>query len=400
MKLGIRDKVLGVSLLILFMVGSVFALGVTPGRTTVSFEPDLRRDVEFEIVGIDGDLDLKLSAEGELGQYITIPSEFVSISSSDGSKKISYSVNLPHELEPGLHKGEVVVTEVPRDVPTGESYVQAVLAVAVQFYVNVPYPGKYASANLVVYNANQGEDVTLVIPVVSKGEFDLTSVKANVDIYNRLNEKVDSFSTSAISIPSGEKKELVYKWKADVPIGEYRAVATVIYDDGVVNLEGVFSVGTRELELQEISVNDFSLGQIVKLEMLVENKWSEPISGAYIETMIENSGGDIVSRFESTTYDVAALAKQVFVSYWDTAGVKEGSYQTEVSINYGDKSSKKTLQFEVSENELRIVGLGYVISASDGGTGGTSGLVVILIVVIVVLVLINLLWFLFLRKRL
>jgi hypothetical protein len=380
------------------MVGSVCALGVTPGRTTVNFEPDLRRDVEFEIVNSEGrDIDLALSTEGELGKYITISSEYVSVSSLDASKKVGYSVSLPHSLEPGLHKGEIVIAEVPGESPTAESYVQATLAVAVQFYVNVPYPGKHAVANLVVFNANQGEDVTFVLPVISRGEFDLTSVKANVDIYNRLNEKVDSFSTSSIAIPSGEKKELVYKWKADVPIGEYRAVATVIYDDGVVNLEGVFSVGEKELELQDITVNDFNLGEIVKLEMLVENKWSEPIREAYIETMIKNSGGDVVSIFRSAAYDVSALAKQVFVSYWDTAGVKEGSYQTEVSINYGDKSSKKTLQFEVSENELVIIGLGYVISAEGDGT---SGLVVILIVVIVVLVLINLLWFLFLRKRL
>jgi hypothetical protein len=386
-------------LMLMFMIGSVCALGVTPGRTTVNFEPDLKRNVEFKIVGGEADLDLKLSVEGELGKYITIPFEYISISAAEGSKEVSYSVNLPHDLEPGLHKGEVVITEVPREAPTGESYVQAILAVAVQFHVNVPYPGKFASANLVTYNANQGEDVTLVIPVMSKGEFDLTSVKANFDIYNRLNEKVDSFTTSSIAIPSGTKKEIVYKWKADVPIGEYRTVATVIYDEGVVNLEGVFSVGEKELELQEISVSDFSLGQIVKLEMLVENKWSEPISGAYIDTMIKNAGGDVVSRFESTTYDIAALAKQVFISYWDTAGVTEGNYQTEVSINYGDKSSKKTLQFEVSENELVIVGLGYVISAEASGEG-TSSLVMILIVVIVVLVLINLLWFLFLRKRL
>src|SRR3989344_4363852 len=149
-----------------------------------------------------------------------------------------------------------------------------------------------------IYNANQGENVKFVFPVVSAVEFDLTSVRAQVGI----------FETDSISVESGTKKEIIYDWKADVPIGEYRATATLIYDEGTINLEEQFSVGSKELELKEINVNGFTLGEIAKLEMLVENKWSEPISGAHIETKIKNSNGDIVSSFESASYDVAALA--------------------------------------------------------------------------------------------
>ena len=57
------------------------------------------------------------------------------------------------------------------------------------------------------------------------------------------------------------------------------------------------------------------------------------------------------------------------------------------------------MKFQVSENDLTIIGLGYVIS--DGGSGeGLDTIVIVLIVVIVLLVLINLLWFFLLRKRL
>src|SRR3989344_535415 len=161
---------------------------------------------------------------------------------------------------------------------------------------------------MVIYNANQGENVKFVFPVVSAGEFDLTSVRAQVAIFNKLDEQVGIFETDSISVESGTKKEIIYDWKADVPIGGYRATATLIYDEGTINLEEQFSVGSKELELKEINVNGFTLGEIAKLEMLVENKWSEPISGAHIETKIKNSNGDIVSSFESASYDVAALA--------------------------------------------------------------------------------------------
>ena len=385
-------------LLGIFMISSVFALGVTPARTTLDFEPGLSRSVEFQILN-SGNEDMKIvfSAQGELADYISLSVADAEIGATEGSKTFSYTLNLPQSLSPGLHTGEVFAMQLPTGSTSEGSQILATLAVRTQVHLYVPYPGKYANAKMYVYGANVGEDVKFVIPVISAGEFDLTSVRANVDVYNKLNEKVSSFNTDSISVASGARKELVYNWKADVPIGDYIAKASLIYDDGTIELEEVFSIGSEELELQEISVNDFSLGEIAKLEMLVENKWSEPIGGAHIETTIKNDRGGVVSSFKSASYDVGALSKQVFVSYWDTAGVKIGTYETEVSINYADKSSKKGLQFDVEENRLTVIGLGYVISA-DGGDGSNT-LMYILIGAVVVLILINLLWFVVFRRK-
>jgi hypothetical protein len=200
------------------------------------------------------------------------------------------------------------------------------------------------------------------------------------------------------TIAWGLRKELVYNWKADVEVGEYLAKAAIVYDEGTVNLEESFNVGTRELELKEINVEDFTLGQIAKLQMLVENKWSDNIGGVFIETTIKDDDEDVVSSFQSSAQDIEGSSKKNFDSYWDTAGVREGEYDAQVSINYGAKSSENNLKFKVSDDELVILGLGYVISDSSGGDGNT--IVVVLVAVIVVMVLINLLWFFMLRKKL
>lgn len=393
-------KKIGLFFVLVFLVNMVYALGVSPARTTMDFESGLKRVVEFEILNSEGkDMNLEVMVvNGELDKYIGLPVKEIFISAGEKSKKFSYEVNLPGSLSPGLHKGEILIIESSGESDLSQTQVLATLAVVTQIHIYVPYPGKYANADMVIYNANQGENVLFVFPVVSAGEFDLTSVRANVDIFNSMGEKIDSFITSTISVPSGEKKEIVYEWKADVPIGNYRATAGLIYDEGVVNLEKQFIIGSRELELKEISVNNFKLGQIAKLEMLVENKWSEPISGVYIETKIKKDNGDIVSVFQSSSQSVEALSKQIFASYWDTAGVKEGTYETEISINYADKSSKNNLKFKVEKDELVVLGLGYVVSEDSGGSKDT--LVMVLVIVIVVLVLINLLWFLIIRKKL
>jgi hypothetical protein len=382
----------------LFMISSVYALGVTPGRTTIDFEPNLEKTINFDIINSEGkDLDFTLSVDGELSEYVSFENNKISMSSDEGKKTFSYSLKLPSTLEPGLRTGRVIITEVPEDTGSLESHVSATLAVATQIYVNVPFPGKYASSKLIIYNVQPGEDVTFVFPVSSIGKLDLDVVYATVDVYNKENEKIGTFNTDSVSIPTGERKELVYKWNYNLSIGEYRADAILNYDGGASSLEGSFIVGSKELELKEINVNDFELGQIVKFEMLVENKWSEPITDAYIETEIQDSEENIVASFKSTSYNLNPLTDEVFVSYWDTDGVEVGSYASEVSIYYGDKVTKKSLQFDVSDDELVVIGLGYVISVDSGKDEGS--LVTVLVTVIVVLVLLNLLWFLILRKK-
>lgn len=393
------DKKIFVFLFGIFLISGVFALGVSPARSTLDFEPGMSKDVFFDVVNSGGeDIKVVFSAQGDLAEYISLPDKEGVILGSEKSKTFSYRLDLPDNLEPGLNTGEVVVLQLPGEGSSGGSQILATLAVVTQVHLYVPYPGKYANAKMYIYPGKEGEAVRFVLPVVSAGKFDLTSVRANVDVYSKAGEKLDSFDIPAISVPSGEKKELVYDWIKDVPVGDYFAKASVIYDEGTVELEESFSVGSESLELQEIRVNGFSLGDIAKLEMLVESKWSADIVDAYIETTIMDSNGGVVSDFKSSNYNIAALGKQVFVSYWDTAGVLEGDYDVEVAIKYGDKVSKKGVSFEVSDDELVVVGLGYVISA-DGEKGGSDTLIIVLIIVIVVLVLINLLWFFLLRKK-
>ncbi|MAH46316.1 hypothetical protein CMI37_10825 [Candidatus Pacearchaeota archaeon] len=383
----------------IMLVANVSALGITPARTTIDFEPGFQREVGFSVLNSEGkDMSIVVYVQGELNASIGVSENTFQMSASEESRQLSYNVNLPAKLSPGLHIGEVVVMQLPGKSGTSEAFIGAALAVVTQLYVQVPYPGKYAEATLNIINANQGDEVVFVIPVLSRGEFDLVSVKANVDIYNKMGEKVDSFNTNEISVDSGARREIVYKWEADVPVGAYRALATLIYDGEVVQLEGGFNVGSEVLDLQGIDVRDFSLGDIAKLEMLVENKWSEPIRGAYTQTEVYNKDGEVSADFKSPEYIIPALSKEVMISYWDTSGVKAGTYDTRVYLKYGDVSIPNDLKLKVEQNKIGIIGLGYVISADSEGGGNT--LVVVLVIGIVTLVLINLLWFFFLRKRL
>lgn len=392
------DKRIIFGFVFLLMISSVYALGVSPARTTVDFKPNLKQTISYDaVVSGSSETNLVISAQGELASYINLPQNSVRFSSGEKQKTLSYDISLPDKLEPGLHTAEIFILELPSsENEVADTGVMATLAVVTQLYVYVPYPGKYANAQMEILNSKDG-GVSFVFPVVSLGEFDLTSVKAVVDIFDGSGSKVDSFTTSPIEILSGQKKEIVRNWGANSPAGEYNAIASIVYDEGTINLNKSFSIGGSELVLQDISVNKFALGEIVKLDVLVENRWNENVAGAYVDGKILNDKGDAVSRFESAARDVNANSKENFATYWDTAGVRVGTYEADISIKYGDKSSNNRLKFQVEENKLTVIGLGYVIS--DDTSGGGS-LVTFLVIIIIFLVLVNILWFFILRKKL
>jgi hypothetical protein len=386
-------------ILLIIIVQDVSALGITPGRRTFDYVPGQREDVSFEVINSERkEVDLVVLVQGVLNQSISVSEVSFHMNADEDRKTLSYSVTMPPGLEPGTQVSEVVVLELPSRTSNSEAFVGAAVGVATQIHVNVPYPGKFVEASFNVIGPDSGE-LNFVIPVVSRGDLDIARVRATIDIFSGLNEKIDTISTNEISLSSGARREVVSKWKPqNLNAGKYRAVATLIYDEETITLEKDFSIGDRLLELLQIEVNDFVLGGIAKFELLVENKWSEEILGAYAQMQVFNDEDGVMADFKSPTIDIPAFEKKLLVAFWDTVGVDKGKYKSSVFLNYGTESERQEFELEVNERSINVVGIGYVIS-SDSSSGGGS-MTTILIVGIVILILINVLWFLVLRKRL
>ncbi len=397
-----NKKILIILLMMIAFVPNVLALGITPGRTTIAFEPSLEKTVSFSVVNSDKkDIDLVVFAEGELAKYISLSDVSLSLSASEESKTLSYTLSLPAELKPGLNTGEVVVLQLPEKAQGSDTFIGSTVGVKTQVYVHVPFPGKYAEAELNVIGPDNNGKVIFAMPVTSRGELDLVRVGATIDIFSSLNEKIQTITTNEVSLKSQERKEIIAEWNAsDVQPGPYRIVVTLVYDESTLTLEKEFNVGKKILSLEGIEVNDFSLGEIAKFEILVENKWSESIENAYVQMLVYNTEGKVMADFKSQTYNVPALEKTLMVAFWDTEGVKKGTYDSSVFLRYGDSSEQKDLKLEINENEIKIIGAGYIISKGITKEGGLSrSLTITLITVIALLVIINLSWFIFLRKR-
>jgi len=394
------SKKLVVLLMIVFVMSNVMALGITPGRITLSYEPGSQKILGFSIINSEKkEMNLELFARGELNESISLAEDSLSMGADESERKLSYSFSIPSELSPGPHSAGIVVVQSAGG-SSGNTFIGAATGVETEISVFVPYPGKYIEADLNIYGQEEGKEINFVIPVVNRGLEDLEKINAAITIYSSNNKKIAKIDTNEISLASGERGELNAAWVLgnNVPSGNYRAVAKVMYHGSFIELEKNFVVGAPKLNLESIEVTDFKLGGVAEFKMTIENEWDGLIKGAYAHMTVYDDKGAKIGDFTSPSYDVLPLSRNVFVSYWDTANVGKGIYNSSVVLNYAEKSDENAIKLNVSEDKISVVGLGYVISKQEAPSKLNNN-VILVIFIVGILILVNFAWFLYLRKR-
>lgn len=380
-----------------FMIPFISGLGITPGRTTIDFEPGLEKNVSFSVINSEKEnMSLVFHVQGDLNESITLNKKYAELSPSEESKTFSYNVELPEKIEEsGTHKTKIIALKMPEDIKKQGKFVGSTLSVATQLYVDVPYPKKYLEVSSEVINTNKGENAMFLVPIANKGKQGIKEAKAIIDIYNPVNEKIASIETKGKGLESGQRKELIGEWEANVNPGKYRADITVIYDGETVNTEKIFKIGKQVLEIQKIEVNDFELGGIAKFNALIENKYNQKIKDTYLKLEVYNNEEETIAEIKSANYNLEALEKKNMVTYWDTAGVEKGTYNAKLSIKHSKGSFERDLKLKVSSNEITVQGISGEVLIEKMEE---SNIKKILIYAVAILIILNLLWFLVVRR--
>jgi len=384
-------------LLIVMMMSNVLALGVTPGKKIFDYEIGGKKSGEFSVINSEGkDVKLIVVVEGELSDYVSVSEDEFMMSESEKSKNLFYTLEIPAGLSPGNHRTDIKVLQLPAEQGEEEVFIGAIVGVVTQVNLFVPYPGKFVEAKLNVLDGEK--EINFVIPVLSRGELDLENVKATIDVYGPLNEKIASLKTNEVEIKSGKKEDISAEWDVnEVQPGPYTAIAQIDYDGNQLVVEREFIVGKKVLNLVGIGVENFVLGEIAKLDMIVESGWKETLPDVYAQMIVYDDFGEEMADIKSASYDVSPQKNTLIEAFWDTESVVEGIYDVSLSFFYEGKVDQYDLGVDVGQYDIKFIGVGYVISEGKGRSSGS--LVTILVVVIIILVLMNLSWFLYFRKK-
>ena len=372
----------------------ISGLGIIPGKTSLEFEPGAVKKISFSLINSEHkEIAVLFLLRGELNDSITLEKAYTEFNARDEAKSFSFELHMPQKFaEPGNHRGEILALELPKDFQSRGTVVGSTLAVISEVEIHVPYPGKYLDAEVHIV---PGKETLFLIPVLSRGKLDIGSLKGIVDVYAG-EKKITTLETEEDSLKSLQRKELVTRWK-DSPPGTYTARTSVVYDEQITTVEKDFVLGEGFLEFVSLSVKDFQLGGIAKFTALIENKQAREIPEANLEIKIYNGQREVMADVKSPSSILTALSKSTLIAYWDTVGVKEGSYDGQVILHAGGVTVEKSVQLKVKEDGIDILGItGNVISGGKGGFNFSA----FLVLAVVVLILVNVGWFIVLKKYL
>jgi len=382
---------LGIVIILILASVNVLGIGITPGKTTLDFSPGSQQEVTFKVLNNEKkDMDVLLYiGESELSDIVTLHDSIVSFKSEEEWKEFKYSVNMPDKIEePGDHEIQIIALEIPKG-GNKNNFIGATAAVATLLKIRVPYPGKYAKIELAISDAQVGDVVTFVVPIWNFGTDDIIRAKASIDILGPTNEKIATITTGETGIRSKNKDELVATWNADVNPGKYFAVATLTYDGKLARAEKIFTVGNLFVDIIEITVKEFNLGEVAKFNFLVENKWNEIVENVVPEIRITDKNNNEIANFKGAGENIDALSKGELNAFWDTEGVKEGIYDGKAILYYAGRTTEKQLKTDISLNGISVSFLGQTAQVVRGtGIGRNS----ILAVLVIVLIIINVGW--------
>ena len=384
---------------IMIFNSNVDAIGVSPARKTIDFSPGYKETVTFNVLNNEHkDMKVIIYVEGDLNESIKLSETLLEFKANENNKEVNYEITLPTKLtEPGTHENKIVVREIP-DKQAGEgALVSASAAVIHQLQVLVPYPGKYAKASLTIAETTKGQPLSFLLTVRNLGTQDIVRAKGVIDIYGANNEKIAMIQTDEKGIKSKQRDDLVagLDVKGWNP-GKYYAKATIIYDGDTTTTESTFSLGDFYIEILDINVKDFKLGQIARFNILIDNKWGEQIKDVYAEMIINDKNGDEITRFKSANEDVNGNSKEELTAFWDTAGVKEGTYTGKITVYYQGKQTEKELRAAITLNAIKVDLIGITAEAVNLSSGRDNTMIIVLVVV---LISVNVGWFVYFKRK-
>lgn len=374
------------------------AIGVTPGRTTLDFQPNLQKTIEIIVLNNEHkDMKIAFGVLGDLADYVSLNAKSLEFKPDEDSKSIDYTLSLPASLQPGIQEAKIIITEVPKDISENEVTVGAAIVIISQLHVKVPYPYKYAEIRLKAKNNADGK-VNIYVEVDNLGRHDLVDKQAIIEIFGPTNEKIAVLKTDTKTIPAGKKDELVASWQDSVNAGQYKAVASLAYDDGkITNAEGIFSVGSLSIDIVDISVKNFRLGDIAKFEIVAENYWNQETKNVFAQLQIFDKENQNIADVKTASLDILPLSRQILTAYWDSAGIKEGEYSGKIILNFAGQQVERQIKTEIKLNGIKVEIAGGALTARASAVkDGRQNLMLILIVV---LIAINIAWLAYFKRK-
>ena len=346
--------------LIVFVIFLIFghpayAIGISPSRIIVNFEPNLKQNLTFYIINNENkDMPVNIYVKGDLSDYIMLEKTQTFLNSYEPTQSFTCKLELPEKIDkPGTHDIRIGVVEASPPELEGGATVGAIAGVESQLWVMVPYPGYYAEVSLDVTDVAIGEPVKFTISVSNLGTKNFTA-KGEIEIYDSWGNRLTTVDAGERHIKAGETGLLTVQWLAqDATAGKYTARAKVLYNGNTVVAEKEFKIGTLAINILDVPAVYIHSDQIAKFQIKVESLWNERIDNIYAELKIMQNGA-VLGRAKSETFSLGAWEIKTLDVFLDSTGIEPGTYDIEIILYYAGTITTERFEDRLNVSAVQI----------------------------------------------
>ncbi|MDP2924967.1 MAG: hypothetical protein Q8N99_01200 [Nanoarchaeota archaeon] len=346
-------------MIIIFFLMNIYivnagSIGISPAKHSLFFEPNKALEFNFKVINSNPDGKLEIYVKGDLSKYVKIDKDMVI-----GFGIVNVKINLPDVIDkPGVHRILIGAREVSSNnlLVTG---VGGLAAIQAPIDIIVPYPGKYAEARFITYDANKGENVSYEVSVNNLGT-DAIFFDPYLEVYNQ-GKNITDFKFERIILNPKESYNKKGNLSYDFSPGYYNSSFFIDYGEKI-RLDSFFRIGELFVNITDYSY-EFVPGEINNFYIEIENLWNNPINKAYGEIVITDNGV-IVAGFKLSFVNLLPWQKANISSFFDAKNIKEGRYIANMNIYYEDKITNKLVTVYFKEPSFyNLKNIGIIIGA-------------------------------------
>jgi len=379
------------------MIPNVYSLGVSPARKLYNYDTDLISG-GVDITNTQDELvNVILYASGDLSEYLKLNQQILTLEPNQKNKKVTYTLELPDDLKPGRHEIKVHISQAFSESDSNNN-VKTLNSITALIFIDVPYPGKFVDGRLNINTGDSARATTFTVSLFSKGDEKINNINGNIIIKGPTNEEIVRLDTNTISLPAKDSSKITASWDDVANSGLYYAEAVINYDGEQFILRDTFYVGNKNLKISDLIFENFKLGGLAKVDVLINSFWNKDIDAVHAEIDVIDSKNVIVESFQTLTEIIPALSSKKLTGYLETKNIQIGDYDFNIKLYYDDKESERLFSSIVNADNIKLkkglTATGNVISS--GSTKNNT--LTLLVIAILILIVINVFWFIVLKK--
>jgi len=365
-----KVKILMFLILALLVVPLGYAIGIGLYTEEIDFTPNLNANFMGLISNNVGtDIIVELRTKGDLTEYVTFGQEIMEIPAGQVAT-FTFNIKLPETIKPGvnlLHIGAEDIT------PSTQGGISAKTAAFMPLKIRAPYPGKYIEASFSTSDIEEHQVAPFSINLISRGNQTIKTISGIIEIFDQENKIATLTLDPIIEVKPGESRAIQAEWDSKGhKIGEYKAKATIDYDDQQLKLDAGFRIGTLLVQIVNYT-KEFYKDEINKFDVEIQSSWNIAISNIYGEVEV---GKEKIKTLET---NLAPWGKTKITAHLDTHDLDLGEHTANIKVYYADKIAQETAKITILPKREKVIELPSKIPSTT----------ILLIAIIILLVIGN-----------